>query len=443
MSAFPLHIRPRFFYLWGVSVVLFALSEWLHVFEYVAFGWLTIVGIAGLLDAFRLQRAMQQLQVERHLPQHFSLHDENQVALEIDYQGQRGIYLSIYDEIPIEFQLRNFVLHVQAKSGEKERLTYTLKPRRRGLYTFGRVQVLAHSQWGLVQWKKAFGALEAAIKVFPSFLQMQRFEALVFQSQHAFLGIRRTRRLGHGYEFSHIRQYAQGDDPRTINGKASARAGKWMVNSFIDEKSQSVYALLLTGRIMRMPFDGLSLMDYSVNSALALLNVALKNQDQAGVISFSGKVKDTLLAGSKHQQLAMIMDKLYQVEADYDEANFEALYSYVFQHIRHRSLLLLYVHFMSVESLERVLPELKRLNYNHLLVVIFFTNTELQHFSQEDPKDLEAIASQTMASKLLEDQQLMARTLVQHGIQCVHTSPEQLSSEVLGKYLELKSRGLF
>lgn len=443
MSAFPLHIRPRFFYLWGVAVLLFALSEWLKVLEYAAFGWLALMSIAGFIDSFRLHKALQQLDVKRHLPQHLSLHDLNTIKLEVHYMAAQHIHLTIYDEIPIAFQLRNFVLHHQPKMGEREWISYTLQPHRRGLYTFGRVQVLAHSKWGLVQWKKSFGARDAAIKVFPSFLQMQRFEALVFQNQHAFLGIRRTRRLGHGYEFSHIRQYAQGDDPRTINGKASARSGKWMVNSFIDEKSQSVYALVLTGRIMRMPFDGLSLMDYSVNSALALLNVALKNQDQAGIVTFSGKVKDTLLAGSKHHQLAMIMDVLYKVEADYDEANFEALYSYVFQNIRHRSLLLLYVHFMSIESLERVLPELKRLNYNHLLVVIFFTNTELQHFAQENPKDLEAMAAQTMASKLLEDQYKMARTLVQHGIQCVHSSPEQLSSEVLGKYLELKSRGLF
>lgn len=438
----PLHLNLKFFALLSGMIVLFIFGELIHP-AMVIVAWIYGGGLllALIFDTFIAHSSAKKLKVSRKTPQHFSLHDENKVEIHLDYQGERPLVIDIFDETPSQFQLRDLSFTRKLEKGQ-EVLQYFVTPVIRGAYSFDQIQVLAQGPFGLSQWQKTYQKEVQLVKVFPSFMQMQFFEALVFQSNNAQLGIRKTRRLGHGYEFSHIRQYAQGDDPRTLNIRASARSGKWMVNSFIDERSQAVYALILTGRIMRMPFDGLTLLDYSINSSLSLLNVAMKNQDQAGLITFSGNVKEMVPANSKSQQLQMIMDKLYNVEADYEEANYEGLYQFVFEKIRRRSLLLLFGHFMTISSLERVLPELKKLNFNHLLVVIFFKNTELEGFRDQVPEDLQDIAAQTMAAKLVEDQFKMARILAQHGIQCVHTSPDQLSSDVLSKYLELKSRGL-
>jgi uncharacterized protein (DUF58 family) len=87
-------------------------------------------------------------------------------------------------------------------------------------------------------------------------------------------------------EFEQIKEYVSGDDIRTLNWKASARKGGLMINNFMEEKSQQVYCIIDKGRLMKMPFDGLTLLDYAINTCLVLSNVCLRKQDRVGVITF-------------------------------------------------------------------------------------------------------------------------------------------------------------
>lgn len=437
----PLHLSKRFFWVMTACIAVLVLGLLHDYIIVVGELLLLLLLIAVIAEAVYLQQASRNITARRILPQFFSLHDANAVRIEIHHPGTHELRIEVHDEAPVEFQLRSLFFRRVLEGDGPLKISYDIRPVERGHYLFGDLQLLLMSKLGLVKWQKRIAQADA-IKVYPSYKQMKKFEALVFRSGNGMLGIRQTKRLGPGYDFSHIRQYAIGDDPRRINAKASARVQKWMVNTFNEEKSQSIYALINTGRIMRMPFDGLSLVDYSVNSALALLNVAIQNEDYGGVITFSGHVDQRLAASGKSGQIQRIMDVLYKADANFDEANYEVLYSFVFRHIRQRSMLLLFTHFMSSPSLERVLPQLIQLNHNHLLVVVFFTNTELQRFREKEAADLEEVAAQTMASTLLEDQIKMARMLVQHGIQCIHTRPDQLSADVLSKYIELKGRGL-
>src|SRR5436305_8341549 len=88
-------------------------------------------------------------------------------------------------------------------------------------------------------------------------------------------GIKKIHKIGHSMEFEQIKEYVAGDDYRTLNWKATARKGQPMVSNFTDEKSQQVYCIIDKGRLMKMPFNGLSLLDYAINASLVLSNVAL------------------------------------------------------------------------------------------------------------------------------------------------------------------------
>jgi len=90
-------------------------------------------------------------------------------------------------------------------------------------------------------------------------------------------------------EFEQIKEYVQGDDIRTLNWKATAKRNSLMVNQFQDEKSQSVYMLIDKGRVMRMPFNGMSLLDYALNATLVLSNVILKNKTKRACFLFLKK----------------------------------------------------------------------------------------------------------------------------------------------------------
>ena len=191
-----------------------------------------------------------------------------------------------------------------------------------------------------------------------------------------------------------------------------------------------------------MPFNGLSLLDYAINTSLAISNIALKKYDKAGLITFSDKIGATVKADRKANQLNKILHALYNEQERPLEANYELLYHIARKLVNGRSLLLLFTNFESMNALDRVLPLLRRINNLHLLVVIFFENAEVQDFVRQEVKTVEGIYTQTVAQKFLAEKAAMSQKLRQHGIQSILTRPEDLSMNTINKYLELKSRGM-
>jgi uncharacterized protein (DUF58 family) len=280
------------------------------------------------------------------------------------------------------------------------------------------------------------------VPVFPSIIQMKKYELLAFARISNYEGIKHIRRIGHSYEFEKIRNYVQGDDIRSINWKATGRRNALMVNQYEDERSQQVFMVLDKSRSMHMPFNGLSLLDYSINTSLVLANIALKKYDKTGLITFSHKIGSVVPADRNELQLKKIMQQLYREKTLQNEANYDLLYRAVKNVIHGRSLIFLYLNFESAYAMERALPVLQKINRMHLLVVMIFENTELEKFSEEQPVMLSDIYAQTIAKKLLNDKRQIVAKLRKYGIQTILSKPENLSVNTVNKYLELKSRGL-
>jgi uncharacterized protein (DUF58 family) len=283
---------------------------------------------------------------------------------------------------------------------------------------------------------------DSNVPVYPSVLQMKQFELKAFRQIAHESGIKKIRRLGHSYEFEQIKNYVAGDDFRTVNWKASSRRGAMMVNQYEDERSQQVYCVIDKSRVMRMPFSGLTLMDYAINASLVMSNIILKKKDRAGLLTFSDKIGATLQADNSPNQLNRILHELYREKEGKGEASYELLYYASRKLIKGRSLLILFTNFESMFALERELPTLRMINNLHLLVVIFFINTEIEDFSKKEANNTEEIYHQTIAKKYMNEKIQMMQKLRQHGIQTILTRPEDLNINTLNKYLELKSRGL-
>ena len=215
-----------------------------------------------------------------------------------------------------------------------------------------------------------------------------------------------------------------------------------MVNQYEDEKAQQVYCVIDKSRVMRMPFGGLTLIDYSINAALVMSNIILQKKDKAGLLTFSDKLGSTLAADNSPNQLGRILHELYREKEGKGEASYELLYYAVRRLVRGRSLLLLFTNFESQFALERVLPTLRKINNMHVLVVVFFINTEIEEFTKQNVQTTEDIYHQTIAQKFSDEKTQMMQKLRQYGIQTILTRPEDLNINTINKYLELKSRGL-
>ncbi len=434
-------LTNRFFWLFGVVIVVFALAYPFGVLFPLAKTAFVAAGALVLLDIFLLFARPPKLDCHRKLNPVFSLSDPNPVQLRVENTGNLHFHLAITDELPVQFQRRDFEIKLSLPPFAPHLAEYKLTPMSRGLYAFGNINVFVTTRLGLVERRLVFQQAED-VAVYPSIIQMKRYELRAMRHIAHETGIKKMRRIGHSYEFEQIKNYVQGDDYRSINWKASSRRANLMVNQYEDERSQQVYCIVDKSRAMKMPFDGLSLMDYAINTTLAISNIILKKQDKAGLLTFSDVIGATLKAERDTSQLTRILESLYREKERPGESNYELLYEAARRLIGARSLLLLFTNFESSYALERALPALRRLNRFHLLVVIFFENTEIHSLAQEDVRKTADIYRQTVARQFLHEKKEMVYKLRQYGIQGILTKPQDLTLNTINKYLELKSRGL-
>ncbi len=424
----------------GLVLVALALAGFVltSLFTVAKIGTL-LLAILLLLDVLLLFR-VSGLTARRHAADRFSNGDDNPVRLELSNRYRFPVNLEILDEAPDQFQARELQFNEHLEAGKTGSITYFLRPVRRGSYHFGRLNVYALSPLGLL--KRRFIFLEGQeVAVYPAFLQMHKYELLAFTSL-PIAGIKKIRRIGNNQEFEQIKEYVQGDDYRTLNWRATARAGRLMVNTYQDERSQQVMCLVDKGRLMHMPFEEMSLLDWAVNASLVISNIALKKGDKVGLMSFQHKVQALLKPSNRNRQMSLIMEQLYNQKTAFKESDFGQVYLNVRHQLPQRSLLLLFTNFESLQGMQRQLPYLRKLAHQHLLVVIFFENSELKTAAQAPAGTTEDLYTRTIIEKLLFEKRQIVKELQKHGIQALLTPPQQLTVNTINKYLELKARGL-
>jgi uncharacterized protein (DUF58 family) len=434
-------LSSRFFIVIA-SFVLFAIVSfafpWMLQLVWVA---LIVLLALVLVDIVLLYSNGGSIQVERKTTRMLSLGDENEIVLHFRNKGAVMLRLEIYDEVPIQFQKRDFVVKLKLASQQDTTVRYKLRPTSRGVHAFGFVNVISRSMIGLGT-RRNICAAAADVPVYPSIIQMKKFELMAFARLNTFEGLRKIRRIGHSYEFDQIKTYVQGDDIRSVNWKATGRRNQLMVNTYEDERSQQVYTIIDKSRNMHMPFNGLSLLDYSINTSLVISNIVLRKHDKAGLITFSHKLGSAVPADRGEEHLKRILESLYKEKPQTYEANYDLLAKGIRNVIKSRSLIFLYTNFESIYGLDRALPVLRRINHQHLLVVMIFENTELTAYAQRPVEFVSDIYANTIALKLLNEKKQIVSRLRKLGIQTILSKPEDLNINTVNKYLELKARGL-
>lgn len=436
-----LFLTARFFYGATALIGLMLLSYPFDALLPLAQTGCILYGVVVLIDILLLYNGSIRIPMKRSTPPVLSLGDENTITITLHNQSGSRLYGELIDEIPAQFQLRNFSRLLTLAPRQTLTETYTLRPTLRGAYSFGRTLLFITSRLGLVRRRMSHDNTQN-VPVYPSIIQMKKYEIRTFARTATEYGVKKVRRIGHSYEFEHIKQYIQGDDFRTINWRATGRRAQLMVNQYEDEKSQQVYCLIDKSRVMHMPFHGLSLFDHAVNTSLVISNIVLGKQDKAGLITFADTPKAVVKAERSKTQLKKILETLYKESEQTVEANYESMYMTVQKYVAGRALLFLFTNFESTYALHRVLPQLRKLNSRHLLVVVFFENSEVNTQTSTDVNTLEDIYTQVTAEQYALTKLQLAQELKQHGIMSMLTQAEGLTVSTINKYLEVKSRGL-
>lgn len=431
----------RRFYLIAI-VVIFILSGGFILKSLFLMGQLALLVfiLIVLAEAWMLY-ATKGITASRSCSDRFSNGDDNPVRIRVESRYQFAVTLKVIDEIPAVFQARDIHFDLSLGKREGKTIEYQLHPTQRGEYGFGQIRVFTSTSIGLIARRFSCGQ-PVDVKVYPSYLMLHRYEFMAMNNNLIELGIKKIRRAGQQTEFEQIKEYVKGDDYRTINWKASARRHQLMVNMYQDERSQQIYNVVDKGRMMQQAFRGMTLLDYAINASLVLSYVAIHKEDKAGLVTFNEAFDSFIPASRQNGQMQMLLEGLYKQNTSFGETDYSSLCVHLGKLVNKRSFVILYTNFDSMGSMNRQLPYLKQLNHQHRLLVVFFENDELNKFIAQRPSDTEAFYQHVIAEKFEFEKRLIVNTLKQHGIYSLLTTPENLSVDVINKYLEMKSRQL-
>ena len=402
----------------------------------------TVIIFALLLaDVILLFISQNPIEAKRTVTKRLSNGDENPIQFSVTNHFPVKVFVEVIDEIPHQFQVRDFSITSVLSPGETESFTYTLRPTERGEYEFGDIRVFCSSLIGFAT-RRITIPQKITVPVYPSFILMRKFEMYAISNRLTDIGVKKIRRIGHTMEFDQIREYVPGNDVRSINWKATARSGSLMVNQYQDERSQQVVNVIDMGRVMKMPFNNLKLLDYAINTSLVISNIALLKEDKAGLLTFTNKEITLVKPEKRRTHIQRIQEALYNLDTNFLESNYERMLVGLKTHLNQRSLVLLYTNFETLDAMRRQLPYLKRIARDHLLVTIFFENTELSSLLDEPSKSVGDIYIKTVAEQFNFEKRQIVKELNQHGIHTILTPPKELSVNAINKYLELKARGM-
>jgi len=404
--------------------------------------WVAVLAIVGAItyEWSTLWVRKGTLIARRVVPQRLSNGDANAVTIEIESTMTAAMRCSVIDELPMQFQERSLVLDALVLPGKRTVLQYSVRPTQRGEYAFGDIHIYASLVLGLVQRRFTIAAA-VAVKTYPSYVQMRAIEMSAVSAAVP-VGQRRMRRLGQTLEFETTKPYVQGDDIRNMNWKSTARSAQMMVNLYQDEREQHVYSVVDTGRVMKLPFHGLTLLDYSVNAALALSRAALVRGDRAGLLAYGSRQATSVRADRRSRQMTMLNEALYAVATDFAESNDEVMFATLRRMVPTRSLLMVYTNIETMGAFQRRLPVLRALATRHVVIVTMFENTEITQLATTPSTSTDNVYLRTTAEMFAWQKREVIAQMRQHGIMAVYAKPEDMGLATVQRYVEMKSRGV-
>lgn len=425
------------FYLLGLAALLFLfglLSEFLYR---LGFGVLITIIILIIRDIFLLFIVRSPIEFSRKTPQRLSSGDSNAIPVEFRNTGPLQLRIKLIENLPYQLQLFDFEKNYRLAPGATLKTSYSITPVLRGEYTWGPAVLLIRPEYGGLLARKEEFESEQTSACYPSFLQ---FSDVRLRVQAESTSRNNVRRIGQSLEFEQIREYAPGDDHRHINWKATARRGQLMLNRYQDERSQDIYCAIDMGRTMKMPFHGRTLLDYAINATLALTRTVIAAHDKAGVLAFAHRQSEFLPPAKEWRQFGKVNEFLYKLETGFLESDFEYLYKFMRANIRRRSLIILFTNFDSENALKRNFRYIKDIARHHLLVVVFFEDSQARELVDTEAPDIPAIYERAVNFDKIHKNQLLAHELRKAGIRTVLTPPEKLGVQVINEYLGIKKQ---
>jgi uncharacterized protein (DUF58 family) len=419
-----------------VAAPLVAAATWSFIFLLIAALWLAAVTILIIAD-WTWAGSASPFTVTRKHDKRLSLGADNRVELQIVHRSPRRSTIEVRDDPPPEFRSNPPVLAGQLIPGRRWQGDYIVHPHRRGNYQFGDVYLRWHGPLRLVQRQGRLQA-DSGVKVYPNMLGVRRYDLLLRQNRLQELGLRHARLTGQGTEFERLREYRPDDEYRRINWKATARRLRPITVAYQTERSQNIVVVLDTGRLMQSPVGKMAKLDYAINATLLLTYVAAGIGDKVGLLTFAGDVQDYVAPRQGRRQFYRLLDRLYAVESQPVEPDYGQGLGYLAHRQRRRALIVIFTDIAAGESMNVLVRHVRLLARSNLPLVVTISDPDLLQMAHRYPQDSAQVYERAMAGQLLQQRRMTLERLRRHGVQILDSPANQLTPDVVSRYLDLK-----
>lgn len=399
-----------------------------------------LIPVAAIIDLFTLPRK-RAFSVERETTRIVSVQKGHQIALHISNLSQSSIAAWIRDDIPQEFEATPLEFMLRLSPRSRVTVHYELKATRRGAFSLRQVNLRVRSRLGL--WQRLFSYPQVSeLNVYPDMKQLAEYAILARTNRLSLMGVRRTRRVGLENEFERLRDYTLDDNYKFIDWRASGRRQKLTVKDFQTSQSQRIIFLLDCGRLMTNESAGLSLLDHSLNAALMLSYVALRQGDSVGLIAFSDHVLRYVPPRGGMKQMNQLLHASFDRFPELVESRYDDAFLYLNTHCKKRSLVVLLTNVIDEVNAHQIESYLRNLVGRHLPLGVILRDHRLFDAADRDPASDEQLYEAAAASEILLWRRQVLRDLMHRGVLALDVFPEDMTAPLVNSYLEIKARHL-
>jgi uncharacterized protein (DUF58 family) len=394
--------------------------------------------IAGnLLDRRRTQA---EVQVEREAAVAFSIGHTTSVSYRWRNGSTRRARLRVREVRPPLLGGLQPPRRITVQAGGLARESHPVIPTRRGRTDEGSFVIDSTGPLGLGV-RRGWIALPWSVVVYPPMVSM-RLRASVAQSlRRRELGRRAERQLGEGRLFESLREWVQGDDPRHIDWKATARRQKMMTRQYEAERRQQVLLVMDTGRLLTADVGGVSRLDYAVQAALELAYAAAQYDDNVGVMAFADGVSHFVTPLRGQTGLKQVLDVLAVLEPKLVEPDYPGAFRYLAARNRKRALTVVFTDVIDRFASEALVANVATLRPRHLPLAVTLRNPELDALAALRPETPSDAYRKAAAEELLRARDEALGHMRRSGVMVIDAPPARAAQAVVQGYLELKRHG--
>jgi len=428
----------RFFTLLLVGMIWLAPAFFDPRFVYALLAWDGLVGLAWIVDLARLPRP-GELSVRRvwHSPPALSI--SAGIDLVVANSSPRMVYATAIDTVPPQLRKEPPTLKLGVAGRSESTGTYQICPAQRGDVQMGDCYVRYQGVFRIAErWVKV--SLGQTIRIYPNLEEAKRHSIYLLRSRQIAMEKRHARMRGIGREFESLREYQQGDEYRDICWTAAARRGKLVTRVYQVERSQTVWIVIDSGRLMRARVGGFSKLDHAVNSALSLAQVALYSGDRVGLVAYGRAIRQQVPADKGSAHLRQLIERLAVIREEGSEADHLQMAGRLLTDQKRRSLIVWLTDLAETAMTPEVIEAAAMMMPRHLVLLVVMGQPDLGELAEKTPQDKSEMYQVAAAQEMVHRRELLLARLRERGALAMEVGSGAVSPALVNSYLEIKER---